>query len=160
MISSWTATFLWENCDQRDTIEEATFFPLALTRWGLGLRHLQLLTSVADAVGHTWLAIWQETKCRRAPLVDYVYFVYSKFSISNILILSSGAWKPVRDDLIKCHIFHLGKLRPKRRTQLIISLAANLARVNLAQKICKHFNKKIIALNKRYQRIKLTEISY
>ena len=105
-----------------------TFFPCP-DKMRSALQHLQLLTSVADAV--TVIPDWQSGKRQNAeelPLVDYLYFEYSKFSISNILILSSGAWKPVRDDLFKCHIFHLGKLRPIRGTQLITSLAANWPR--------------------------------
>lgn len=105
-----------------------TFFPCP-DKVGSALQHLQLLTSVADAV--TFVPDWQSGKRQSAeelPLVDYLYFVHSKFSISNILIMSSGAWKPVRDDLSKCHIFHLGKLRPKRGTQLIPSLTANWPR--------------------------------
>lgn len=79
-----------ENCDQRDTREPPSSpYP---DKMRSGLRHLQLLTSVADAV--TFIPDWQSGNRQSAeelPLVDYVYFVYSKFSISNILILSSGA---------------------------------------------------------------------
>lgn len=79
-----------ENCDQRDTREPRS--SPCPDKMRSGLQHLQLLTSVADAV--TFIPDWQSEKRQSAeelPLVDYVYFVYSKFLISNILILSSGA---------------------------------------------------------------------